>query len=477
MRKQSTLPGFALQALLNSLQDENWYVKHLTACALGKHSTLPESAFRDLVGALQHKNEDVRISAAQGLGTQLNLSGSALHAITNALRDENEYARESAATALGNQPTLPESALQALIGALQDKDRDVRKTVICALGNQRTLPEYALQALIDALRNDDEYVKESAVNALGKQSTLPESALQALIGALQDVNEETANTLEQHVKSAFMTIPCLSPSAIETLHKGFLIQYGSEYSASLWVQGHEVHFHTTQGPGKVDGRCAEDVAKIVKAFDQARKGVGNISIPSQRGAPVNLIGGYHHRLLAACLKEGQNRLEGQDNKRVKSLETPLAQWLQFEMMTGHNNNGRRTLGNMSYFLEEFQIRSLGEPGALQEYLTRMLKTRTTLVQPNIRVLIKMLQRKQRSGRLRGLATSVLRKQPTLREYIIILALIGALQDENEDVKRRATETLGRQSTLPESALQVLVGALQHGNEKSILCFGEAADIA
>ncbi|KAF9169118.1 hypothetical protein BGX21_011360, partial [Mortierella sp. AD011] len=41
-------------------------------------------------------------------------------------------------------------------------------------------------------------------------------------------------------------------------------------------------------------------------------------------APEDSTGGYHHHLLAACLKEGRSRL---DSESAKSLEVQLAQWL------------------------------------------------------------------------------------------------------------------------------------------------------
>ncbi|KAG0001413.1 hypothetical protein BGZ79_004710 [Entomortierella chlamydospora] len=87
--------------------------------------------------------------------------------------------------------------------------------------------------------------------------------------------------LEQHVKSTFTAIPSLPSSAIEAVHRIFLINYGSKHSASLWVQGHQVFFHTVQGSERIDGLRVEDVAKVVEAFDLVR-----------RGASLALIKGY-----------------------------------------------------------------------------------------------------------------------------------------------------------------------------------------
>ncbi|KAF9368124.1 hypothetical protein BGX21_006788, partial [Mortierella sp. AD011] len=168
--------------------------------------------------------------------------------------------------------------------------------------------------------------------------------------------------------------------------------------------------------------------------------------------PVDLIGGYHHRLLAACLKEGWNQLERQ---RVEGLETQLTQWLQLEMKINNDSKNGSILGSMSYFPEDLLIGSFGQPGASQDYLIRTLEMRTSLTQSAVEILLEVLQGNEGP---KEIAVRALRKQSTLPESAL-QALIGALQD-NEDVRRSAAEVLGKQSTLPESALQALIDALQ-----------------
>ncbi|KAF9151678.1 hypothetical protein BGX20_005355, partial [Mortierella sp. AD010] len=177
-----------------------------------------------------------------------------------------------------------------------------------------------------------------------------------------------------------------------------------------------------------------------------------------QGAPVDLIGGYHHHLLAACLKEGRSQL---DTSNVESLEMQLEQWLQFEMTINDSSYGRSTLGGMSYFPEELLIRNLGQSGASRSYIIRTLEMRASLTQPAIEVLLNVSQDEDQT--LRETATDALEKQSTLPESAL-QALIGALQHENEDVRRTAAYTLGSQSTLPESTLQALIDALQHENK-------------
>ncbi|KAG0014623.1 hypothetical protein BGZ80_010335 [Entomortierella chlamydospora] len=132
------------------------------------------------------------------------------------------------------------------------------------------------------------------------------------------------------------------------------------------------------------------------------------------------------------------------------------------MTTSDNSDGRSALGSMSYFPEELLIRSLGQPGASQEYMIRTLETRTSLTQSAVEVLLEVLQG---NGGPKEIAVRALGKQSTLPESVL-QALIDALQHENldnVDVRRRAVEVLEKQSTLPESAIQALIGALQHEN--------------
>ncbi|KAF9173946.1 hypothetical protein BGX20_001529, partial [Mortierella sp. AD010] len=149
-------------------------------------------------------------------------------------------------------------------------------------------------------------------------------------------------------------------------------------------------------------------------------------------APVDLIGGYHHRLLAACLKESWEHL---DNERVRDLERQLAQWMQLEMIA----NGKSALGSVDHFPEE-----------LQDYLT----------QSTIEALVNVLQG---SGRFKRLAAITLGKHPTLPESAL-QALIGALQDKDKDVRKSAADALGKHPTLPEPALQALIDASQDENK-------------
>ncbi|KAF9197970.1 hypothetical protein BGZ49_001363, partial [Haplosporangium sp. Z 27] len=267
-KQSTTLPDSALQALISALRDENWYVKDSATRALVNQSALSSSALLVIISVMQNENKNVSESAASALGERSTLSNSDLQVLIGALQDENENVRHLAASALEKQSTLPDSALQALIDALKDENRDVRQSAVFALENQSTLPDLDFKALIGALSDKDWGIRISAASILGKQSTLPDSAIQALIDILQfsDINRCVSQILEQHVKLTFMAIPRLPPSSIGMLYTYFLVFYGSQNSAALWVQDNQMFFYTAQGFEKVEGLCVEDIQQIVIVF-------------------------------------------------------------------------------------------------------------------------------------------------------------------------------------------------------------------
>ncbi|KAF9164502.1 hypothetical protein BGX20_000925, partial [Mortierella sp. AD010] len=244
-----------------------------------------------------------------------------------------------------------------------------------------------------------------------------------------------------------------------------------EYFAATWLARHlQVNSNDGEGPSVLMTTPEATKAFVLKQKYNPRYEIVWWMVAGQlggetlvsffnilQGSPVDLIGGYHHHLLAVCLKEGRNQL---GDKRIKSLETQLARWLQLEMTANNGSHGRGTLGSMGYFPEELLIRSLSQSSASEEYLVRTLDMRTSLTQSTMRALTKMLQG---SGRSKGLAASMLGKQPALPEFAL-LALSSALQDEDWDVRRRAVEALGKQSFFPDSALVALICALQDENE-------------
>ncbi|KAI8598280.1 NACHT domain-containing protein, partial [Dissophora ornata] len=140
-----------------------------------------------------------------------------------------------------------------------------------------------------------------------------------------------------------------------------------------------------------------------------------------QGPPRDLIGGRHQQILASCLNEARARL---DTTVVTRLDAELMKWLHFEIQTCHSKGDRSILGCQTSFPETLLVQDLVSVRSWKTILARTLGDR-----------------------------------PTLSESAI-QSLLGALKDEDADVRESAASALGNQSTLPESAIQCLIGALK-----------------
>ncbi|KAF9111580.1 hypothetical protein BGX27_004723, partial [Mortierella sp. AM989] len=183
-----------------------------------------------------------------------------------------------------------------------------------------------------------------------------------------------------------------------------------------------------------------------------------------QGAPMDLIGGYHHQLLAACLKECRSQL---DSKRIESVEMQLVLWLNLEMTT--NDNGfygdeSSTLGSMSYFSEELLIKKLlidalhDNHVAVRKSAAKALGNQLTLPEPALLALISTLQDMYTD--VRDQAADALGKQLEMPESAL-LALVGEMHCKDERTSRLAASALGEQLMLSDSASKALIGALQN----------------
>ncbi|KAI8595803.1 NACHT domain-containing protein, partial [Dissophora ornata] len=177
-----------------------------------------------------------------------------------------------------------------------------------------------------------------------------------------------------------------------------------------------------------------------------------------QGSPRDLIGGRHQQILASCLNEARARL---DTTVVTRLDAELMRWLHFEIRTWHSKGtrkgGKSMLGCQTSFPEALLVEDLGSVCSWKRILMGTLGARSTLSGSAIQSLIGALKDEDRD--VRGSAALVLGKQSMLPESAI-QSLIGALKDNAANVRQSAASALGKQSMLPESAIQSLIGALK-----------------
>ncbi|KAK7430467.1 hypothetical protein QQZ08_002986 [Neonectria magnoliae] len=170
------------------LKDEDDRVRSTAAEALRKQSSLPGQALEALSALLEDPDcrRDTRVAAVEALGGQSVLPEQAIDALVALLKTEDKLVQSAATKALGGQSALPELAVDALVALLKDKDVWVRSAAAVVLCSQPVLSEQAVAGLLVLLKSQNPRVRANVARALGRQSSLPEQAFDALMMLLKD---------------------------------------------------------------------------------------------------------------------------------------------------------------------------------------------------------------------------------------------------------------------------------------------------
>ncbi|KAF9084413.1 hypothetical protein BGX29_002567, partial [Mortierella sp. GBA35] len=176
-----------------------------------------------------------------------------------------------------------------------------------------------------------------------------------------------------------------------------------------------------------------------------------------QGAPRDLIGGRHQQILASCLDEARGRL---DSTVVAGFDAELIKWAAFEIHIYHGKDDKSLLGSRTSFPDALLIEKLGPRSSWRSALAKTLRGRSILSESAMQFIIGALR--DEDADVRWSAASALSNQSTLSESAI-QSLIGALRDENANVRRSAASALGNQSTMSESAIQSLIDGLGDEN--------------
>ncbi|CAO3569034.1 unnamed protein product [Mortierella alpina] len=194
-----------------------------------------------------------------------------------------------------------------------------------------------------------------------------------------------------------------------------------------------------------------------------------------QGTPRDLIGGRHQQILASCLNEARARL---DATVVTGLDVELGKWMLFEIQTCHGRNARSMLGSQSSFPETLLVKTLGLRSSSKVTLMNTLGSRSTLSEVAIQSLIGAL--KDEDVDVRSSAVLALGSQSSLSEAAI-QSLIGALKNEKANVSSRAASALRNQSSLSEAAIQSLIGALKdekaHVRSSAVSALGSQSSLS
>lgn len=154
----------SVKPLINALSDESMSVRKFAAEALGKLGD--PCSVEPLINTLNDENIYVRKAVAESLGKLEDIS--AVGPLINALSDQNLYVRWAAVDALGKLNDT--TSVEPLIGMLKDKESYVRWASVKALGELKD--KRAIEPLKDALKDDDAMVRISAKGSISKLSLL-----------------------------------------------------------------------------------------------------------------------------------------------------------------------------------------------------------------------------------------------------------------------------------------------------------------
>ncbi len=157
----------SVKPLINALSDESMSVRKFAAEALGKLGD--PCSVEPLINTLNDENIYVRKAVAESLGKLEDIS--AVEPLINALSDQNLYVRWAAVDALGK--LNDGRAVDPLIVMLKDKESYVRWASVKALGELRD--KKAIEPLKDALKDDDAMVRISAKGSISKLSALEDT--------------------------------------------------------------------------------------------------------------------------------------------------------------------------------------------------------------------------------------------------------------------------------------------------------------
>lgn len=173
------LGACGIRANTGALKDKDIGVKRETTKVLGE--TRSEMALVPLEAAVGDEDYSVRIEAVKSLS----LIGSerAIELLRDAFKDKNRAVRLEAANAL--MQIGSEKALEILISALGASDDFVRIGAVGALG--RTNSRQVAEALIKVFQEEDKLVRLGAAEALGRMKS--ERAVEPFVDALEDKDE------------------------------------------------------------------------------------------------------------------------------------------------------------------------------------------------------------------------------------------------------------------------------------------------
>ncbi len=453
--RHTVLPTDTVKALIDTLKDENWYVRSAAAKALGSQTALSADAIKALIGTAQDESEDVVSAAGRALHNQTALPLDALKALIAYLKDEDEGFRYVAARLLGKQTALSLDAVKALIDTLKDEARDVRSASAMALGNQTTLSPNAVRDLMDALKDEDRKVRSKAAEALGKQTALSLDAVKALIDTLKDENWYVRSV----VAGALGNQITLSLDAVKALIDTLKDEARDVRSAAAKALGNQTALSPDAVKALID--TLKDKTRDRDVRSEAAEALGKQTALSLDAVKA-LIDTSKDRdwEVGFAAARGLAYQTALSPDVVKALMNFLTDGDWSVRFAAAGVLGRQTalpLDAVKALIDTLK----DESGGVRSEAARALGLQTALPLDAVKALIDTL--KNENWYVRSEAAKALGNQTALSPDVV-KALIDTLKDENWKVRSAAARALkGYQAALPPDAVMALIDTLKDEN--------------
>ena len=184
-KKAHTSPE-ALSALLKALQDTNWQVRSVAACAVGKQGA---GVVPKLLQLLASKDEGARIGATLALAEIGPDAAPAVSTLCVMLRGDTWEARCAALAALNRIGPSAREAVPLLIGFLKDSNLTLRMLATDALGSIGIDDKGAEAGLLEALGDTSPELKARVLRALAHCGVSSPEALDLVAKQLAEKND------------------------------------------------------------------------------------------------------------------------------------------------------------------------------------------------------------------------------------------------------------------------------------------------
>lgn len=194
------LKQFGLEAvphLIKALKHRDSRIRSNAASTLGEIGPAAKDAVPDLIGALQDSDENVIHAALDGLEQMQLEPNIAIPIFINLLKSEDYYL---STTASDDLVVIGTEAIPYLIDNLKSTSAKARSMAARSLGKMKPKAVEAVMALAEALKDEDGDVRMESAEALGEIGPDSRAAIPSLINAMGDESEGVRGTAVDALK-------------------------------------------------------------------------------------------------------------------------------------------------------------------------------------------------------------------------------------------------------------------------------------